>query len=143
MNLSTNDQNNPPRVVLVDDHPALLRQTAHLLSGRFEIVATLPNGRDLIDIAAKENVDVVVMDITLPGLSGIELAAKLKKSGFAGRIVFLTVHADPDYAREALEVGGFGYVVKPRLASDLIPAIKAALEGTVFISPCPELKAIA
>ena len=142
MKLSDNTHNNLPRVVLVDDHPALLRQTAQLLSGRFEIVATLPNGRELLDLITKERVQMVVLDITLPGPSGIELAAKLKKSGYSGGIVFLTVHADPDYAREAVEVGALGYVVKPRLASDLVPAIKAALEGKVFISPCPELKAV-
>ena len=126
--------------MLVDDHPAVLRQTVQLISSRFKIIAALPDGGELISLATKKEVDLVVLDITLPGLSGLDLAERLKDSGYRGKIIFLTVHADPDYAREAFEVGAIGYVVKPRLASDLIPALDAALAGKTFVSPCPELK---
>ena len=143
MNLSLSTANDLPRIVLVDDHPAVLRQTLQLLSARFQIVAALPDGTQLLALAATTKIDLIVLDITLPGLSGIDLASRLKSAGFAGRIVFLTVHADPDYAREALDLGASGYVIKPRLASDLIPALIAALEGEIFISPCPELKEVA
>jgi len=143
MNLPLSKESGLPQIVLVDDHPAVLRQTVQLLSARFQIVAALPDGRELLTLAADKRIDLIVLDITLPGLSGIELAARLKNAGFAGKIVFLTVHADPDYAREALEVGASGYVVKPRLASDLVPALTAALGGDIFISPCPELKEFA
>jgi len=132
-----------PQIVLVDDHPAVLRQTVQLLSARFKIVAALPDGSKLLALAANEKIDLIVLDITLPGLSGIDLASRLKSAGFLGKIVFLTVHADPDYAREVLDLGASGYVVKPRLASDLIPALIAALGGKIFISPCPELKEVA
>jgi DNA-binding NarL/FixJ family response regulator len=127
-----------PRIVLVDDHPAVLRQTVQLLSSHFDILAALSDGSDLMSFAGQE-ADVIVLDITLPDSSGIALAHQLKEAHFAGRIVFLTVHADPDYARAALEAGALGYVVKPRLASDLIPALHAALAGEIFLSPCPEL----
>jgi DNA-binding NarL/FixJ family response regulator len=140
MNLSANPQSNLPRVILVDDHPAMLRQTTHVLSKSFEVVAVFGDGRDLLPLAKHGKIDAIVLDITLPGLSGIELAGRIKKAGFSGKIIFLTVHADPDYAREALEVGGSGYVVKPRLASDLIPALEAALKGQIFVSPCAELQ---
>lgn len=143
MNQPLSTESGLPHIVLVDDHPAVLRQTVQLLSARFQIVAALPDGRDLLALAADKHVDLIVLDITLPGLSGIDLAARLKAAGYVGKIVFLTVHADPDYAREALEVGASGYVVKPRLASDLVPALTAALGGEIFISPCPELKEFA
>ena len=63
--------------------------------------------------------DIIVLDITLPMLSGVEIARRLRAAGCTARIVFLTVHADPDYASEAFDVGALGYVIKPRLASDL------------------------
>ena len=139
MNLSKSTESKLPRIVLVDDHPAVLRQTTQLLSSQFEITA-LSDGRNLVKVALNGQIELVVLDITLPELSGIELAVRLKAAGFPGKIVFLTVHADPDYAREAFDVGASGYVVKPRLASDLIPALREALAGKTFISPCPELK---
>jgi DNA-binding NarL/FixJ family response regulator len=128
-----------PRVVLVDDHPAVLRQTMQLISDEFEVVDALDDGRLLPASITELDPDLIVLDITLPGLNGIEVAALLKKSGTSAKIIFLTVHADADYAREAFGAGATGYVVKPRLASDLVPALKAALCGKRFVSPCPEL----
>ena len=132
-----------PRIALVDDHPAVLEQTVHLLSGDFEIVLALDDGRDLLEVCGDLELDAIVLDITLPGLSGIQLAARLRQMNSQAKIVFLTVHADPDYAREAFEVGAMAYVVKPRLASDLIPALMAVLVGKPFVSPCPELSDVA
>jgi DNA-binding NarL/FixJ family response regulator len=120
----------------------MLGQTVRLLSDNFEIVAAMEDGRKLLALSAALKIDAVVLDITLPGLSGIELAVRLREMNFPAKIVFLTVHADPDYAREAFEIGALGYVVKPRLASDLIPALHAALAGRPFISPCPELNEV-
>ncbi len=128
-----------PRVVLVDDHPAVLRQTIQLISNEFEVVDVLDDGRLLPATVTAFNPDLIVLDVSLPGLSGIEVAALLKKTGTCAKIVFLTVHADVDYAREAFDVGAKGYVIKPRLASDLIPALKAAMSDKRFVSPCPEL----
>jgi len=123
------------RVLLVDDHPEVLRQVAQLLSGEFEVADTLLDGRNLEETVEARQPELVVLDITLPGASGIELARNLAAMPAPPKIVFLTVHADPDYAREALSTGALGYVVKSRLASDLIPALHAALEGRRFISP--------
>lgn len=128
------------RVLLVDDHPPLLRQVAQMLAGRFEVVDSLPDGRALLPTVAARHPDVVVLDITLPGVSGIELARRLAAMPAPPKIVFLTVHADPDYAREALATGALGYVVKARLASDLVSALQAALGGRRFTSPGLELE---
>jgi DNA-binding NarL/FixJ family response regulator len=129
-----------PRIALVDDHPAVLQQTIELLSDKFEIVDAMDNGHDLLALAAAEQIDVMILDITLPDMTGIELARRLRKLGTTAKIVFLTVHNDPDYAREAFQAGAVAFVVKPRLASDLIPALRAALAGKTFVSPCAELK---
>lgn len=126
-------------MLLVDDHPALLRQVTRLLAGEFEVVGTLPDGRDLLQTVAGHRPDLVVLDITLPGRSGIELARDLTLAPAPPGIVFLTVHADLDYAREAFTAGALGYVVKSRLASDLIPALRAALAHRRFVSPSAEL----
>jgi DNA-binding NarL/FixJ family response regulator len=132
-----------PRVVLVDDHPAVLRQTIQLISNEFEVVDALDDGGQFSEVVADQEPDLIVLDITLQGLSGIELASRLKATGCSAKVIFLTVHIDPDYAREAFAIGATGYVVKPRLASDLIPALRAAMSGQRFISPCPELKELA
>jgi DNA-binding NarL/FixJ family response regulator len=123
------------RLLLADDHSAMLGQTRRLLEGEFEIVGTAGNGPDVIAAAAQLDPDVIVLDITLPGLDGIETARRLQRAGHRAKLVFLTVHEDPDYVRAALDSGGAAYVTKARLASDLIPAIHAALKGQRFVSP--------
>lgn len=123
------------RVLLVDDHPAVVRQVEALLSGEFEIVGALADGTNLPAEIARSQPDLLLLDITLPWISGIALARELIGGMSAPRIVFLTVHEDSDYAREAFAAGGAGYVVKSRLASDLIPALHAALNDQRFVSP--------
>ena len=78
---------------------------------------------------------MVVLDISMPVLNGIEAARKLKATGSSARIVFLTVHADPDYVNAAFGTGALGYVLKSELASDLLPCLKEALVGRSFVSP--------
>ena len=85
--------------------------------------------------------DLIVLDITMPRLDGIEAARQLRRSHRHARLVFLTVHEDADFAQAALDAGGLGYVVKARLASDLLPAIRAALDDRRFISPTLRLHA--
>ena len=135
----TSDDAKKVRIILVDDHPAVLRQTIQLLPERFEVVETSEDGLGVQAAAHELEADVIVLDITLPVISGVEVARKLQAGGCKARIIFLTVHADPDYAREAFHVGALAYVIKPRLATDLVPALEAALAGRRFVSPCPEL----
>jgi DNA-binding NarL/FixJ family response regulator len=122
-------------VLLVDDHPAVLRQTIKLLAGEFRVVAALQNGAQLDAAVGEHRPEIVVLDITLPGASGLDLARRLTDSACAAKIVFLTVHADADFLRAAFDAGAIGYVVKARLASDLLPALRAALEDRRFVSP--------
>lgn len=129
-----------PKVLLVDDHVPVLQQTIRLLPEPFEVVEALESGAALKAAVARHEPDLIVLDITLPGLSGIDLARLLKRSGCPAAIVFLTVHGDKDYARAAFAAGANGFVVKARLASDLVPALHAALAGERFISPCSELE---
>jgi DNA-binding NarL/FixJ family response regulator len=127
------------RLLLVDDNPALLRQVVHVLSSEFEILAMLESGDGLLRALESCEPDVIVLDVTLPGQSGIALASQIRTSGCPARIVFLTVHNDADYVRSTMAVGASGYVVKMRLSLDLEPALRAAFAGERFISPVPEL----
>ena len=123
------------RVLLADDHEDFLAAAARLLEPEFEVVKTVGDGRALIDEAAGLEPDVLVLDISMPVVNGIEAARQLKAARSPARIVFLTVHRDPDYVQAALAAGGLGYVVKCRLASDLLLALREALAGRSFVSP--------
>ena len=129
-------------MLLVDDNPAVLRQVIQLLPGEFEVVGTLEDGAGLRVALEEHQPDIIVLDITLPRVSGIALASQLTQAGCPAKIVFLTVHSDPDYARAALAAGAIGYVVKTRLSLDLVPALQAAFHDTRFISPSPELAGV-
>jgi DNA-binding NarL/FixJ family response regulator len=128
-----------PRVLLADDHPTILALTADALVGEFLVIGRVGDGYELLAEAERLHPDVIVLDITMPRLDGIEAARQLQRSQRPARLVFLTVHEDADYARAALDAGGLGYVVKTRLASDLLPAIRAALADRPFISPTVHL----
>jgi len=123
------------RVLLADDHQSFLAVAKRLLEPEFEVVKTVRNGEALIDEAVKLTPDVIVLDISMPKLNGIEAARQLKAAGSTAKIVFLTVHEDLDYVRGALAAGAHGYVIKPRLASDLLPALREVLAGGCFVSP--------
>jgi DNA-binding NarL/FixJ family response regulator len=127
------------RVVLADDNVPFLESTTQALAPVFDVVGTAMDGRTLLDVVARLDPDVVVLDITMPGLDGLEAARKLAERGSRARIVFLTVHEDPDYLREALATGALGYVIKSRLGSDLARAIHEALAGRRFVSASPIL----
>jgi DNA-binding NarL/FixJ family response regulator len=122
------------RILLADDHPEFLALAAGLVEAEFDVLKTFGNGQAVVDEFSALTPDLVVLDISMPGLSGIETAQKLRATQRSARIVFLTVHKDPDYLRSALATGALGYVAKDRLASDLIPAMKAALAGHRFVS---------
>jgi DNA-binding NarL/FixJ family response regulator len=130
----------PIRLLLVDDHPAMLRQLAGMLPEGFEVVEMLEDGKGVPAAISAHHPDIIVLDITLPGQSGIQVASQLRRAGDDTKIIFLTMHNDPDYARAAFESGGLAYVVKMRMASDLTPALRAVTAGERYISPSPELK---
>jgi DNA-binding NarL/FixJ family response regulator len=123
-----------PRVLVADDHPMVLDRVLSLLKSNFEVVGTVGNGRDLLSEAERLQPDVIVLDITMPVLNGIEAAHKLHEAGSAARLVFLTVHPQSEFVAACFAEGGLGYVTKSRLGMDLIAAISEALSGHYFIS---------
>jgi DNA-binding NarL/FixJ family response regulator len=123
------------RILLADDHPHFPEFVESLLETSFEIIGKVGDGQALLEAATKLKPDVIVTDISMPRLNGIEAAEQLRGTGSTARIVFLTVHSDPDFIRSCLATGAFGYITKPRVALDLIPAIREALAGHLFISP--------
>lgn len=123
------------RVLLADDHEEFLAAVVRHLEPHFEIVRTVGNGRTLLDAAARLAPDVIVLDISMPVMNGVEAARRLRAAGTSAKIVFLTVHADQDYVRAALGTGALGYVLKSELASDLLPCLREALQGRSYVSP--------
>jgi DNA-binding NarL/FixJ family response regulator len=123
------------RVLLADDHEEFLAVEVQLLEPEFEVVTTASDGREALEKAARLGPDIVILDISISKMDGIETARHLRAAGTEAKIVFLTVHSDPDYVRAGLAAGATGYVVKSRLASDLVLALREALAGRSFVSP--------
>jgi DNA-binding NarL/FixJ family response regulator len=122
------------RVLLADDHSVMLDRVGGLLSSSFEVVGAVTNGQEMISAGIRLNPDVIVADITMPGLTGIEAAQQLREAGSRARFVFLTIHIEHEFVDACVSQGALGYVVKSHMKTDLIPAIKAALTGRTFIS---------
>jgi DNA-binding NarL/FixJ family response regulator len=110
-------------------------RAARLLEPEFEVIGAVGDGCALLEAAAQMKPDVCVIDISMPVLSGIRAATQLKETGSTAKIIFLTVHEDPDFVQAALDAGASGYVLKSRMASDLRNAIKGVIAGRLFISP--------
>ena len=123
-----------PRVVLADDHREMLLRVTALLAAEFTVVAAVADGEALVDAEANLHPDLLVIDITMPGISGLEAAAVVRQRGSQVPIVFLSVHEEREFVLAARQAGALGYVSKVRLASDLIPAVRAALAGRRFVS---------
>jgi DNA-binding NarL/FixJ family response regulator len=123
------------RILLGDDHALFLEGLARLLENEFEIVGTVLNGRILVEMAERLNPDVVVLDIGMPELNGIEAGRKLVKLIPLIKIVYLTQQLDRAYLKAAFSIGAMGYVVKQSAANDLIKAIHMAIEGRYYVSP--------
>jgi len=125
------------RILLADDHPHFPELVESLLGPTFEVVGKVGDGRALFDAALELRPDIIVTDISMPVLNGIEAADLLRRAGCASKVIFLTVHSDADFVRTCLASGAFGYIVKPRVALDLVPAIREAMAGHFFLSPSP------
>jgi CheY-like chemotaxis protein len=123
------------RILLADDHAEFLAVVVRLLETDYEVVKTVRDGQAVVEAATRLQPDLIVLDVTMPISNGIEAVRQLRHDGFTGKIVFLTVHADADYVRAAFAAGGQGFVVKNRLASDLLPALREVLAGRTYVSP--------
>jgi len=122
------------RILLADDHRKLLELVRGLLEPTFDVVGAVEDGESLVEAAGKLHPDVIVSDISMPKFDGLEAAHRLRESGSASKIVFLTVHADPDFVQAALKTGALAYVTKLRINTDLLVAIREALAGRIFVS---------
>ena len=123
-----------PRVILVDDSPEFLDRTRNLLTTEFNVIAAFQDGHALLAAWRDLKPDVMVLDISMVPLNGIDLVRRLAQQGYAGPIVFLTIHSDGDFVSAALAAGGSGYVLKAHMTCDLIPALRAVLSGKRFVS---------
>ena len=124
------------RIVIADDHALMLSVIAELLGKHHDVVGTVRDGQALLDAIGKLSPDVAVVDIGMPRMHGIEVARRVRGLRSRTRLVFLTIYEDAEIVRCALSAGACGYVVKSHVMTDLPLAIRAALTGQQFVSPC-------
>jgi DNA-binding NarL/FixJ family response regulator len=124
-----------PRVLLADDHLLVAEALTSLLSPEFDLVGVVEDGRQLIEAAARLRPDVIVADIGMPHLNGIDALVRLREEGDQVPVVFLTMHKDATYARRAIEAGASGFVLKHSASVELVTALRAALDGKTYLTP--------
>jgi DNA-binding NarL/FixJ family response regulator len=126
---------NKPRILIADDHQILAEGLRGLLEPEFEVVGVVADGRELVAAAKTHRPEVIVADVTMPSLNGIEAAVQLRDAGVTAKVVFLTMHRDVSYARRAMEAGAAGFVLKHSAASELVTAVREALRGQTYVTP--------
>jgi DNA-binding NarL/FixJ family response regulator len=124
-----------PRVLLADDHQIVAEGLRSLLEPEFELVGIVADGRAALAAVEKLRPDVLVLDLTMPLLNGIEAAQQLRAAGSPVKVVFLTMHNDAAYAARALDAGATGFVLKHAAAAELVTAIRQALQGRTYVTP--------
>lgn len=124
-----------PRVMLADDHTILVEAFRKLLEPHCEIIGTVSDGLALLESAAKLNPDVVLVDIGMPLMNGLEAGLRLKQQMPRVKLIFLTMNEDPDLAAEAMRGGASGYLLKSSAATELIRAIQLAVKGKPYVTP--------
>src|SRR3954463_1048959 len=124
-----------PRVLLADDHRLIREAFAQLLQASCDVVGAVADGRALLDAARELRPDIVVLDVAMPLLNGLDAARQLKGLMPEVRLIFLTVSEDPDLAAEAFRAGASGYLLKNSAASELIKAIQEVSQGRSYVTP--------
>ncbi len=122
------------RVFVADDNQPMREKLLQLLGSCFEIVGSAEDGKTALEMVKHTNPDVAVLDISMPYMTGIEVAGELQSNGTKTKVVILTVHNDPDFVRSALDAGALGYVLKSDMVTDLAKAVSAVCEGRVYFS---------
>ena len=125
-------------LLLADDNPIILEHVRSLFgnSRQYQVVGAVTDGDAVPRAYSRLRPDIIVLDISMGEISGIDVAQNLLDSGCKAKIVFLTVHEDADFINAAMGAGGSAYVVKSRVSSDLVPALDAVVSGKLFVSPC-------
>ncbi|HZI55912.1 MAG TPA: response regulator transcription factor [Verrucomicrobiae bacterium] len=123
------------RILLADDHVLVAEGVQKLLEPEFELVGIVADGRSLVTAAAKLQPDIVVVDISLPLLNGLDASQQLKKNNPNLKIIVLTMHSEPNFVTQAFRVGVSGYVLKQSVGSELVQAIREVIKGRTFVSP--------
>lgn len=124
-----------PRVLIADDHKIVVEGLKRLLDPEFDVVGAVEDGRELLKAAEKLRPDVIVADISMPSLNGIEAVRQIKKVHEEMKVVFLTMHPDVAYAARAFEAGASGYVLKHSAPDELVTAIRESLQGRTYVTP--------
>ena len=124
-----------PTILLADDHAIVVEGLASLLRREFSLVGTVADGARLVEAARQLRPDVIVTDVAMPGMSGLEALRRLQAAAIAAKVIFLTMHADPHLAAEALRAGASGFVVKHAAGKELIAAIHVVLQGGRYLPP--------
>jgi DNA-binding NarL/FixJ family response regulator len=125
----------PTRIFLADDNEALLAKLCHELEVEFEIVGTATNGQDAVEAVLWLNPDVIVLDISMAFLSGIQASLLIRERHPRSKVLFLTIHETDEYISAAFSAGASGYITKRRIASDLARGIREVSRGNLFVSP--------
>jgi DNA-binding NarL/FixJ family response regulator len=123
-----------PRVLLADDHLLVAEALKSLLAPEFDLVGVVDDGRALVEAARTLRPDVIVADVTMPLLNGIDALVQLRQGGNQVPVVFLTMHRDVSFARRALDAGAAGFVLKHSAPAELVSAIRAALAGKTYVT---------
>jgi DNA-binding NarL/FixJ family response regulator len=124
-----------PRLLLADDHTLLLEGIRLMLEPEFDLVGSVEDGQALLAAAKRLKPDIILLDISMPRLNGIDAARRLRKLLPSARLIFVTMHAGAEYVTEAFRAGAMGYILKRAAASELIVAIRAVLKGNPYVSP--------
>ena len=122
------------RILLADDHRQIRAIVTEMLEREYEILESVTDGRALLEVASKLEPDLCMVDISMPIIDGIEAVARLKASGSKAKIIMLTIYKDYDFVRASFENGASGYVLKARIATDLVVAVTEVLAGRTFVS---------
>lgn len=123
-----------PRILIADDHTLIAELCKRLLEGEFEVVGTVGDGRALVRAAAVLKPDVIVVDVTMPVLNGIDAACRVKQELRAVKVIYLTMNPDPKIAADAFRRGASGYLLKTCGASEMVAAVRAVLQGRSYMS---------
>lgn len=130
------------RVVLADDHRVVSQGIEHLLEDRFDSIELVSSGEELVEAVRRDPPDVVVADISMPGLTGIQALRRMREEGFEMPVVFLTMHDESSVAAEAIRAGARGYVLKSAAGEELVRALAGVMGGHTYVTPTLAMDAI-